>query len=74
VCERFIVPTLSADDLAAFARGEQRLQPGLRELVSRGIGYRAITTKTGEDARAVEDHVLRFGLALAGWPLLQPRP
>jgi hypothetical protein len=72
VCDRFVVPQLSQDDMQALAGGARLLDSRTREFIHEHFSYRVVVTPTGADARAIEARVRREGLPRAGRPQINP--
>jgi hypothetical protein len=72
VCDRFVVPQLSPDDLEALAIGKRLLDTRTREFIAEHLCYRVAVTESGADARALEARIRREGLPDAGRPLINP--
>jgi hypothetical protein len=71
VCDRFIVPELSAAQLSQLADGPLSLDALTRHLIHERYEYTFVTTANGADALALERDVQRGALA-AGKPFLNP--
>jgi hypothetical protein len=71
VCDRFIVPHLSAEQQAQLADGELSLDALTRQLIHERYEYRFVTTPSGGEALTLERVVQRGALA-AGKPFLNP--
>ena len=72
VSDRFILPTLSADDLKDIAQGERRLDLLVREYIQTHFSYRYVLTETGAEARSIENQIRTEGLPGVGKPFLNP--
>lgn len=74
VVTRFVVPTLTEQEIQAMAAGEadDLLAVRAREWIADHLGYRAAVTETGTDARRLEALVRREGLPGHGPPELNP--
>ena len=72
VCERFVVPQLTTDDLTALANGERFLDARTRDFIHEHLSYRVVVTASGADARTLEARVRREGLPRTGRPLVNP--
>jgi hypothetical protein len=68
ICDRFVIPRLSADDLAELAAGNRLLDGRTREFIREHLSYRVVVTDSGHDARALEAHIRSHGLRRAGRP------
>ena len=73
VCDRFIVPTLTGEQLQGVGDGSVGLDQLTRSFVRSNLDYRAVHTESGDRARAIEAAVRRDGLPGAGLPVLNPR-
>jgi hypothetical protein len=71
ICDRFIVPHLSAEQQAQLADGTLSLDALTRRLIHERYEYRFVTTASGAEALALEREVQRGGLT-AGKPFLNP--
>ena len=71
VCDRFVVPDLTADDLAELRHGARLLDGRTRAFVRDRLAYRFALTPDGSSAHAVEAAVRR-GAWAAGPPLINP--
>lgn len=72
VSDRFILPTLSADDIKDIAQGERRLDLLIREYIQSNLSYRYVLTETGAEARSIENQIRTEGLPGVGKPFLNP--
>jgi len=72
ICDRFVVPELSDDDIAALRRGERLLDRMTRSFVHDHLTYRVVVTANGAEARSLEATVRREGLRRAGRPQINP--
>ncbi len=72
VCDQFVVPELSSEDMAALRRGERLLDARTRAFIQEHLTYRVVTTGAGQEARELEAFVRRNGLARAGRPQINP--
>ena len=72
ICDRFVVPTLSAEDMAELAQGARILDLRTREFIREHLRYRVAVTSSGTEARALESLVRRDGLPRAGRPAINP--
>jgi hypothetical protein len=72
VCDPFVVPQLSGDDLTALANGQRFLDVRTREFIREQLGYRVVVTSSGAQARALEARVRREGLPRSGRPEINP--
>jgi predicted GIY-YIG superfamily endonuclease len=71
VCDRFLVPALTASQQAAVGRGELSLDKLTREYVRGQLTYRYVTCPNVAEARALE-RAVRMGELAAGRPYLNP--
>ena len=72
VCDRFVIPTLTAEDLSALGRGERILDARTRQYIADHLSYRVVVTQDGPSARTLESLVRRNGLPRTGRPLINP--
>jgi hypothetical protein len=72
VCDQFVVPELTADDMTALRRGERLLDGRTRAFIHGHLTYRVAITTSGAEARALEALVRRDGLPRAGRPTINP--
>jgi hypothetical protein len=72
VCDRFVVPQLNPDELAALANGGRFLDARTRQFIHDQLSYRVVVTASGSDARALEARIRREGLPRNGRPLVNP--
>jgi hypothetical protein len=70
VCDRFVVPRLSRDEMDALARGERLLDTLTRKFIHEHLTYRVAVTADGPAARALELTIRRDGLPRSGRPLI----
>jgi len=72
VCDRYVVPTLTADEMRALGQGQGSLDNKTREFIHQHLAYRFVVVKDGATALRVEWEVQAGALA-AGRPALNPR-
>ncbi len=72
ICDRFVVPVLSQDELGALARGDRLLDARTRDYIHDHLTYRVVLTDSGAAARELEDVVRRTGLPRSGRPQINP--
>jgi hypothetical protein len=72
ICDRFVVPHLSSDQIDALARGERLLDAATRQYIREHLTYRVVVTDDPATARALEVLIRREGLAHAGRPQINP--
>jgi hypothetical protein len=72
VCDRFVLPELSDDEIREVAAGARSLDRLTREFIRTHLSYRFVTTANGAEARALESSIRRDGLHGYGRPLLNP--
>ena len=72
VCDRFVIPTLTQEDMSALARGVRLLDARTREYIADHLSYRVVITQDGPAARALELIVRREGLPRSGRPQINP--
>lgn len=71
ICDRFVLPSLSSDQIHAVARGELSLDALTRGFIRESLSYRWVVVGDGATALALEAEARRGGLS-AGPPLLNP--
>jgi hypothetical protein len=71
VCDRFVIPSLSAEQLAQLAKGELALDALTRKLIRDRYEYRSVKAPDGAAALALERDIQR-GALVAGKPFLNP--
>jgi hypothetical protein len=74
VCDSFIVPTLSRDQLKAVGDRVLSLDQLTKAFIRDHLSYRAVHTKTGSNARLIEATIRSEGLPGHGQPILNPGP
>lgn len=72
ICDRFVIPTLTREQLAAVGAGELSLDALTREFIRQHLAFRYVFTETGDEARKVEAAIRRSGLPQCGLPFLNP--
>ena len=72
ICDRFVIPTLSAEAIRTLSTGARTLDPLTKEYIRTNLGYRYITTETGAAARRIESQIRRHGLDGHGQPMINP--
>jgi hypothetical protein len=72
VCDRFIVPKLSSDELQAVGDGVLSLNVRTKQYVRECLSYRFVTTVDSASAFRVE-RLVQAGALDAGKPILNPR-
>jgi len=72
ISDRFVLPTLNADDMHAIANGVLRLDELTRDYIRTHLSYRYVLTETGSEARTLESHIRTAGLLGVGQPFLNP--
>jgi len=72
VCDRFVIPELTREQVAALARGERLLDGLTKQYIHDHLTYRVVVTEDGATARTLESHVRREGLQRSGRPLVNP--
>jgi hypothetical protein len=72
IADRFVLPSLSADEIDAIATGTLSLDAKVREFIHERLGYRFIVTPDGRTAQGIEKAV-REGALRAAKPVLNPR-
>jgi hypothetical protein len=71
-CDRFVIPTLTPQQLSALGAGELILDLLTRNYIRTHLAFRYVFTESGQEAREVETAVRRGGLPKAGQPVLNP--
>jgi hypothetical protein len=71
VCDRFVLPSLGLDDLAAVGDNRVLLDDLTRQHIRQRYGFRVWETGDGDTANAVEEEVQRGGPSI-GKPFLNP--
>jgi hypothetical protein len=66
ICDRFVVPQLTADEMAALARGERLLDAATRQYIRERLTYRVVVTDYAATARELEVRIRREGLRQTG--------
>ena len=69
VCDRFVLPALTREDIDRVARGELSLDSHTREFIRGRLTYRFVVTEDGRSALDLEAAV-KAGVLRAGKPLL----
>jgi hypothetical protein len=72
ICDRFVVPHLSRDEVEALARGERLLDARTPQYIQDHLTYRVVITASGSDARILEARVRSDGLPRSGRPKINP--
>jgi hypothetical protein len=72
VADRFVLPTLSADDIAVVSSGRHSLDVYVRQYIHQHLGYRFSLCGDGAEAIAMERRIRR-GEWPSGKPLLNPQ-
>ncbi len=72
ICDRFVIPTLSAEQIQAVGDAGLSLDALTRDYIRTHLGFRYVFTESGHEARAVELTVRRQGLPGSGQPFLNP--
>lgn len=72
VCDRFVIPTLTTQDMSALACGERFLDVRTRQYIAEHLSYRVVLTPDGLTARRLEALVRTHGLPRAGRPQINP--
>jgi hypothetical protein len=72
ICDRFVLPMLSAEQIQAVGEGSLSLDSLTRDHIRNHLEYRFLVTRTGDDARRIERLVQRGGLPSGRRPLLNP--
>ena len=72
ICDRFVIPTLTSEQLAAVGAGELSLDTLTRDFTRQHLAFRYVFTETGDEARKVKAEIRRSGLPRSGQPFLNP--
>ena len=72
VCDRFVLGTMSQEEIREVSEGSRSLDRLTREFIRSNLEYRFVTTETGGEAREMEATIRRDGLLDHGRPLLNP--
>lgn len=72
VCDRLVLATLSATEIAQVAAGELSLDARVKRYIHERLSYRWVETPDGASAYSLEAQICR-GVLAAGLPLLNPR-
>jgi len=72
VADRFVLPTLSPNEIAQIAAGELSFDARVRRCIHERLSYRWVEVPDGIAAYRLETQICRGALA-AGLPLLNPR-
>ena len=72
ICDRYVIPTLTSEQLAAVGAGELSLDELTRDFIRQHLAFRYVFTETGDEARKVEAVIRRSGLPNSGLPFLNP--
>lgn len=71
VCDRLVLPTLTAEQIQAVGRGELRLDSLVRTFIRSELSYRFVLVGDGASADALERLIIANGLPGCGRPFLQ---
>lgn len=71
VCDRFVLATLTWEDIERIATGALSLDALTRQYIHQHLSYRVVETPDGQTARLVENQI-RAGALSCGKPLLNP--
>jgi hypothetical protein len=71
VADRFVLPTLSQEDITAIASGRHQMDVLVRKYIHENLSYRFVILPDGNAARALETEI-RAGKWELGRPLLNP--
>jgi hypothetical protein len=72
ICDTFIIPTLSPEQLEAVGQRALSLDQMTKSFVRSELSFRAVHTDTGTEAREIEKNIRSVGLRGSGLPLLNP--
>ena len=71
ICDRFVIPALSPDQMRGIGQGELLLDQMTKDFIRRHLSYRFVVYPSGAEALAAERDV-RAGQSSAGRPYLNP--
>ena len=71
ICDRFVVPALTPDQLRGIGQGELLLDQMTKDFIRRHLSYRFVVYPSGAEALAAERDV-RAGQSSAGRPYMNP--
>jgi hypothetical protein len=72
ICDRFVVPQLTEEQMQGLARGDRILDALTKQYIRDHLTYRVVVTENGEAARTLEALIRREGLPNSGRPLINP--
>jgi len=72
ICDRFVVPKLSAEEQRLVGADELKLDDLTRGFIADNLDYRFALTESGDQARSLERRVRSEGLLGCGLPFLNP--
>jgi hypothetical protein len=72
ICDRFVVPELTSDQLNQLSAGERLLDKLTRQFIAEHLGYQVWVAPSGPAARRVELALRKQGLPGHGVPQLNP--
>ncbi len=72
ICDRFVIPTLTKEELEALASGDRFLDRRTRDFIHQNLTYRTVLTAGGSQARELELYVRQSGLLGFGRPAINP--
>jgi hypothetical protein len=72
ICDRFVIPTLTQEEMNALSGSERLLDARTREYIAEHLSYRVVITRDGPAARALEWLVRKEGLPRSGRPQINP--
>ena len=73
VCDRFVLPSLTPDEIERVGTGALSLDKLTRDWIQAHLAFRYIRTHSGDEARKIENEV-KAGALIAGRPFLNPSP
>lgn len=72
VCDRYVIPHLTPDELHQLAAGARILDQRTRDYIRTTLSYRVVFTDSGTQARELEHHIRGHGLPDLGPPAINP--
>lgn len=70
ICDRFVVPNLSSEELTGVGSGELSLDRMTREYIHQHLRFRFVLAESGAEARELELSIRKNGLPTSGAPFL----
>jgi len=71
ICDRFVIPQLSKDDISLVAQGSVSLDQRTREYIREKLAYRFVVVEDGFTAFSIESYIKLNGLG-GKQPYLNP--